>query len=111
MQDRAIYAPTHTKRCAAARAVRDPVGYGYHCALSCSDDAQCAADSFCDTVFGPHVGFCAFRSAANRLGFGRMGALTQGVVEMPSTADSFFAAVEHAAAAAVAVIQGVWWRS
>ena len=43
--------------------VRDPIGSGYHCALACSADAECATGAACNTVYGT-PGFCAYGSAA-----------------------------------------------
>jgi len=40
--------------------ISDPVGYGFHCALSCSDDAQCGAGAVCNTQAYPGIGLCIF---------------------------------------------------
>jgi len=44
--------------------IRDPVGFGYHCALGCSSDADCDTGATCTTAFGPGFGFCVYPTPA-----------------------------------------------
>jgi hypothetical protein len=43
--------------------VKDPIGSGYHCALSCKADADCGAHGTCSTAFGPANGVCVYAPA------------------------------------------------
>jgi len=52
--------------------VRDPIGAGYHCALACSADAECAAGSACNTVYGT-PGFCAYAASPSPPSYGPCG--------------------------------------
>jgi len=38
--------------------VKDPVGTGMHCALSCKSDSDCGAIGKCSTAYGPANGMC-----------------------------------------------------
>ena len=43
--------------------VKDPIGTGMHCALSCKADAECGAHGTCSTAFGPANGICVYAPA------------------------------------------------
>ena len=40
--------------------VKDPVGQGMHCALSCKADADCGANGVCSQSYGPANGMCIY---------------------------------------------------
>jgi len=40
--------------------IKDPVGNGMHCALSCKDDSECGTNGKCSVTYGPGNGFCVY---------------------------------------------------